>query len=197
MKTLELSITILLMLAISCTKNGINRPSQSTSNVSNSTKEASFTIGQNYQGGIIFYIDKTKQHGLIVSTADLLTSTENTQVAWKHGPNVITGASGIAVGTGASNTSAIVAAIGSKGQYAALLCSKYKVGIYQDWYLPSKNELNLLYAQKAVIPGLSATNYWSSSEVNKGKAWDQEFGGGFQFKDNKTFTLRVRAVHSF
>jgi len=194
MKTLKSAIACLLLLsAISCTKTSNNLSSSPASNVSNSTKEtSSFTIGQSYHGGIIFYIDHTGQHGLIAATAD-----QGTGIAWKRGPNVVTGASGTAVGTGASNTDAIIAATGSTGNYAALLCSKYKAGIYKDWYLPSKNELNLLYAQRAVVGNFGATNYWSSSEANKGKAWDQEFGGGFQFKDNKSFTLNVRAISSF
>jgi hypothetical protein len=197
MKSLRTGIACLLLLsAISCTKTNEHPTAiTSASDVSNST--AAFTIGQSYHGGKIFFIDNTGQHGLIVSNDDLVTSTNNTQIAWKSGPNVVTGASATAVGTGASNTATIVAAIGNKGQYAALLCSRFKVGIYVDWYLPSKNELNLLYKQRAAIGNLDATNYWSSSEVSKGKAWDQEFGGGFQFKDEKTFTLRVRAVSSF
>ena len=198
MKTLRTGIACLLLAsAISCTKME-NHPATaalSASDASNST--AAFTIGQTYHGGIIFYIDNTKQHGLIVSKNDLATSTGNTQIAWKIGANIITGAKGTAIGTGAGNTATIVAAIGNKGNYAALLCSKFKVGTYQDWYLPSKAELNQLYLHRAAINNLGATNYWSSSEASKGQAWDQEFGGGFQFKDNKTFTLRVRAVSSF
>ena len=53
-----------------------------------------------------------------------------------------------------------------------------------------------MYQQKAVL-GISTGDYWSSSEVNKGKAWEQEYGGGFQFKDSKSFTLHVRAIESF
>jgi hypothetical protein len=197
MKSLKTGIACLLLLSsISCTKTN-EHPTAITSapDVSNST--AAFTIGQSYHGGKIFYIDSTGQHGLIVSDSDLVTSTNNTQIAWKVGLNVVTGATGIGIGTGASNTSKIIAAIGTKGQYAALLCSKFKSGVYVDWYLPSKNELNQLYKHRAKIGNLDPSNYWSSSEVSKGKAWDQEFGGGFQFQDSKSFTLRVRAVSSF
>lgn len=198
MKKVKIGIAVLILLsAISCTKT-MNNKSESASNASNLSNEtASFTIGQSYHGGIIFYIDGTGQHGLIASTDDLLAGGSNPQIPWKHGPNVVTGASGTAIGTGASNTAGIIAALGDNGQYAAALCDKYKVGIYKDWYLPSKAELNLLYKQRSVLGNLSATNYWSSSEASKGKAWDQEFGGGFQFRDNKAFTLRVRAISSF
>jgi len=190
---LKTMIAILLISATGCVKEGSKVSTVSQSNSSNSV--AAFQIGQAYNGGIIFYIDGSGQHGLIVSTADLLTNNQSAQISWKKGPNVVTGASGVAVGTGASNTQKIVNALGSTGQYAALLCDKYKSGIYKDWYLPSKNELNLLYQQKAII-GISG-QYWSSSEASLGKAWDQEFGGGFQFKDRKSFTLNVRAVSAF
>jgi hypothetical protein len=198
MKTLKMGIACLLLAsAISCTKTE-DHPAPATTSASNEVNStAAFTIGQTYHGGIIFYIDNTGQHGLIVSKNDLSTALGNTQFSWKIGANVITGATGTAIGTGASNTATIIAAIGNKGNYAALLCSRYKAGIYEDWYLPSKAELNQLYLHSAAVGNLSATNYWSSTEASKAKAWDQEFGGGFQFKDNKTFTLRVRAVSSF
>lgn len=180
--------------AIACTKEGA-RTSTALQSTSTDDATAAFHIGQTYHGGYIFYIDKTGKHGLIVSKTDLVNSSQSAQISWKKGKNIVTGASDIAVGTGASNTQKIVDALGTTGQYAALLCYKYKTGQYKDWYLPSKKELDLLYQQKAVI-GVSG-QYWSSSETGKAKAWDQEFGGGFAFKDNKGFTLNVRAISSF
>ena len=190
---LKTTIALLLVSAIGCEKESAKTSTVSQSNSSNAV--AAFQIGQHYNGGTIFYIDNSGQHGLIVSNADLLDNNQSTQISWKKGKNVVTGATGTAVGTGASNTQKIVNALGTTGQYAALLCYKYKTGIYKDWYLPSKKELDLLYQQKAVI-GVSG-QYWSSSEASLGKAWDQEFGGGFAFKDNKSFTLQVRAVSAF
>jgi len=182
---------LLLLTAMSCTKEKVSSPSLATQTTDKSTE--AFTIGQSYHGGIIFYIDGTGQHGLIVSTTDI----GGGNVAWEPGANKVTGATGTANGTGASNTATIVSVLGNTGNYAALICANYSSGGFSDWYLPSKAELNLLFKKRAFVSGLSGSNYWSSSEVSKGKAWDQEFGGGFQFKDNKTFTLLVRAVSSF
>jgi len=183
--------SLLLLSAISCTKT-VNSPSPAALLSSTGDDQtAAFTIGQSYHGGIIFYIDGTGQHGLIAATTD-----QSTGVSWKTGPNKVTGATATAVGTGAANTNTITASLGSTGNYAALLCANYVSGTFKNWYLPSKDELNLMYQQKAVL-GISSGDYWSSSEVNKGKAWEQEFGGGFQFKDSKSFTLHVRAVESF
>ena len=184
--------SLLLLTAISCTKT-VNSPSAlATAQATTSDEQtAAFTIGQSYHGGIIFYIDATGLHGLIAATTD-----QGTGISWKTGANTVTGATATAVGTGSANTKKITTALGNTGNYAALLCANYVSGTYKNWYLPSKDELNLMYQQKAVL-GISAGDYWSSSEVNKGKAWEQEFGGGFQFKYTKSFTLNVRAIESF
>ena len=190
MKTkINIAAVCMLVCIMSCTKDATKSAATQSSTSNNSV--ASFTIGQAYHGGIIFYIDNTGNHGLIAATSD-----QGTGISWKKTKNVLTGATGNAVGTGLSNTQKIVAAQGN-GNYAASLCLNYESGNFKDWYLPSKKELDLLYQQRNVVGNLSATNYWSSTEATKGKAWDQEFGGGFQFKDDKGFTLNVRAISSF
>ena len=191
MKTaLKTTIAFLLLSAIACVKESSKISSVSQTN-NTSDAVAALQIGQSYHGGIIFYIDNTGKHGLVVSKVDL-----STQIAWTAGAKAVTGATGVAVGTGASNTQLIVNAQGHTTSYAALLCHSYQKGDYADWYLPSKDELDLLYQQKGIL-GISAGDYWSSSEVSQGKAWEQEFGGGFKFKNSKSFTLHVRAISSF
>jgi hypothetical protein len=69
---------------------------------------------------------------------------------------------------------------------------------YTDWRLPTKNELNLLYNQKAIVGGFSSTiSYWSSTEVPD-IAWARKFdvGGLGDFVD-KTYTICVRSVRNF
>jgi hypothetical protein len=193
-QTIKTTITALLFITIfSCTKQNINKPDTSFNNASSSDKSTTaFTIGEHFGGGIIFFIDNTGQHGLIAAATD-----QGTGIRWNNGKNVITNATGIKVGTGKANTNKIVNVQGKTGTYAALVCYQHAHNGFSDWYLPSKNELNLLFQQRNVVGGFSATNYWSSSETSQGKAWDQEFGGGFQFKDSKSFTLNVRAIRSF
>lgn len=64
---------------------------------------------------------------------------------------------------------------------AKKMCEDYRGGGYDDWYLPTKDELNLIY-QNLRKPGKIAGNdeYWSSSLVNKYDAWYQRFGDGAQ-----------------
>lgn len=180
------------IIIFSCTKQNVEKPAASVKSLS-SDDLATFKIGQHYGGGIIFYIDNTGMHGLIAAESDDTMG----QIQWGHGANRVTGATGINIGTGKSNTSKIVQVLGRSGVYAALVCFNYANDGFFDWYLPSKNELNQLFKRRNIVGGFSATNYWSSSETSKGTAWDQEFGGGFQFKDSKSFTYRVRAIRSF
>jgi hypothetical protein len=138
---------------------------------------STYTLGQSFGGGIIFYIDATGQHGLIAATVDA-----SANAIWSAASS-ITGATGIATGTGSANTNSIVSALGT-GIYAASLCKLYfNSGGYTDWYLPSIMELNLLFNQRGLVPGLyySGTNnppsvlYWSSSEVNADDAYASDF----------------------
>jgi hypothetical protein len=82
---------------------------------------------------------------------------------------------------------------------AASYCQKLVFGGYNDWYLPNRYELNLMFTNKSDIPGLSETYghyYWSSTEGN-GYAWGQQFYDGYQaseFETQKNKALRVRCV---
>jgi len=146
-----------------------------------------FAIGQNLFGGIIFYIDTTGIHGLISATTD--------QGSAKWGCLSIIGGTSTAIGTGQANTTAIVNGCSTAG-IAARVCNDLVLNGYDDWFLPSKDELNLMYAQKTVIGGFS-WYYWSSSESNMMNAWCEDFTNGAQSTYVKTASWKVRAVRAF
>ena len=148
-------------------------------------------IGMCYQGGIIAYIDSTGQHGLIAATAD-----QSEGIQWYNGSYIVTGATGTAIGTGLTNTNAIIAAQGS-GSYAASIARDYNGGGYTDWFLPSKDELNQLYENKTTNMGFTDYYYWSSTEFDLNIGWLQDFYTGFQDNIFKNFTTNVRAVRAF
>lgn len=83
---------------------------------------------------------------------------------------------------------------------AKTLCSEYRGGGYDDWYLPNMDELNYIY-QNLRKPGkiLGDEWFWSSSEgYNYGtSAWRQLFTVGTQYSTNKGSISFVRAVRSF
>jgi hypothetical protein len=124
---------------------------------------------------------------------------------------VTAGANVTVTGTG---TSAIVAQAGAGSTYAAGLCDAYTndnygTGVFSDWYLPSRGELNDLWnsikaVQKALdSDGNSATTaitqsyYWSSTEYNYNYAWFCYLYNGKSINGHKNTSDCVRAVRAF
>ena len=67
-----------------------------------------------------------------------------------------------------------------------------------NWRLPNKEELNLMYElHKKGIGDFTDVNYWSSSEFYAYYAWSQYFYDGYRYYFYKSYPLRVRAVRSF
>jgi hypothetical protein len=148
-------------------------------------------IGESYGGGIVFWVDATGQHGLIAATAD-----QSAGIQWNNGSSTTTNAVRDGIGAGMYNTERIIANQGA-GNYAAQLCANYQGGGYGDWCLPSKYELNLLYAQKVSVGGFDGAYYCCSSENDHNNAWIQSFINGLQIGYNKDFSFCVRAVRAF
>ena len=132
---------------------------------------------------------------------------------------------GTAIGTGKKNTELLVGAMGESAykydstdsdnnsekisDYAARLCDilEYtKDGVkYDDWFLPSMDELNLMYTSLheqglGGFEGSSVPWYWSSSEGNHYYAyyaWKQSFYSGNQSWSYRVYCNRVRPVRAF
>ncbi|NVO19706.1 MAG: DUF1566 domain-containing protein [Bacteroidetes bacterium] len=157
-------------------------------------------IGENYGGGIVFYVYDYGQHGLIAALAD-----QSTALQWYNGVYRITGATGDGMNAGVMNTAMIVAtqmADNQNGNFAAKICADYSNislgGVsYGDWYLPSKYELNLLWQKKGIVGGFGYFYYWSSTEVGDSYAWGQIFSDGEQHLYVKGDPDNVRAIRAF
>ncbi|HMT34786.1 MAG TPA: DUF1566 domain-containing protein, partial [Chitinophagaceae bacterium] len=83
------------------------------------------------------------------------------------------------------------------GGYGAQSAANFQGDNYGDWYLPSKYELNLLYAQKTVVGGFVNDFYWSSTESSPTNAWAVNFTNGNQGNGSKAFVDYIRAIRSF
>ena len=72
---------------------------------------------------------------------------------------------------------------------------------YDDWYLPSKDELELMYStigQGGVnIGGFADNYYWSSSENYNYSAWVVDFNNGYTNDYGKSSAIRVRVIRAF
>jgi|GEM_PF-5938785 len=163
-------------------------------------------IGLNHEGGIIFYMDPSGNGtGLVSAVMD-----QSTGAQWGCFGTLI-GGTNETIGTGQANTTAIVNGCGETG-IAAKLCDDLVVGIYDDWYLPSKDELNEMWVNLADsdgdgtntgpsdpnnIGGFADSFYWSSSEFDDFNAWLQSFNDGFQPSGSKGGNVRVRAIRAF
>jgi len=110
-----------------------------------------------------------------------------------------------AVGFGKKNTTLIVERLKALNETnkAAQLCAALDVNGYKDWFLPSKDELDLMYKNLKLkgLGGFSTNYYWSSSQTSNlfDRAWNQRFSDGAQLNFNfiKTNTNSVRAVRAF
>jgi len=116
--------------------------------------------------------------------------------------NIANDASGRSIGTGKRNTAIIIAAEeaerpgGNTYIYAALACDNYSTATADDWFLPSRDELNELYKERAHF-GISSGLFWSSSQSDSNGAWGQNFANGGQYNLGKDYGIDVRAVRAF
>lgn len=167
-------------------------------------------VGQPAFGGIIAAL-YGGLNNLIAAVAD-----NSSGVEW-GGDGVTIGVGAQSNTDGASNTAAIVAALGANEgvPYAALVCSDYEVdsqgntpceagnACYNDWFLPAgsnttaSGQLMALFAHGTSIGGISPSTYLSSTEVNTGFAWAQHLTSGSQSVQLKAVSNRVRCVRAF
>lgn len=204
MKLKTLLLFVLLMAS--------NAYSQDASSVGNQAKGDKtnqqahpriYNIGDFAQGGIVFWVDETGQHGLVCSKIDY-------EFLESWGGDEESHAGGDGIYAGKANTLIIVCGNGSNTS-AASFCVNLQVTenevAYGDWYLPSKHELNLIYLNKTIIDATAiendgwylddVTGYWSSTSSDDKTAWTQDFSNGQQVVGQKYDGRMVRAIRSF
>lgn len=180
--------------------------------------------GKTYEGGLIFYLNIIDGSGLVAATEDLTTKNQNKQIRWgcptidimylnnvKDTPSDSETVIGARVGDGMLNTNAILAGCDEE-DIAARLCAELILNGKNDWFLPSRGELNLMFKNLADPDGDGNVHdsnnlgkftyeiYWSSTEYfYTDAAWGQIFLGanGNQANDWKDKGFQVRAARAF
>ena len=163
--------------------------------------------GKTYAGGLIFYLDLINGIGMISAPSDQSTAQ------WGCNGTYIANASNPNIWGGKGNTNLIISECTESG-IAAEICASLDLNNYDDWYLPSKDELNLLYINLHLngLGGFTTGSggnvngwYWSSTEgeLDGDAAWVQSFKdgqNGIQVTYDigvKDFTNHVRAIRNF
>lgn len=184
-------------------------------------------IGDFYQGGVVIHIYQHGEngyvngeiHGVISSTVDQTFNSTSTYYPgetgcmWQPGTYDasaqttyfnLTNSSSTALGTGGQNTNMILAVAQQTGLPfpAATLARQYIAGGFNDWSLPSKEELQKQYEKRNLIGGFFNGWYWSSTEKNIYYAEALNFGtGNFDstggYKGPGGTAYKVRAIRYF
>jgi hypothetical protein len=162
-------------------------------------------IGEEFGGGVVFHLWRDAsgvEHGLIVGKTNLSTSQ-----VWSNINASLIGTIAQSSWNGLSNSNAIVSQAGHTNS-AALLCLNSTNGGQSDWYLPSIDELSLLWHNRFNVNkslstiGLAlnipnAAGYWSSTEFDNIYAEWFNFDIGIALSDTKNYPYYVRAVRAF
>ena len=163
-------------------------------------------LGNYALGGVIFYIDETLNHGLVVALND------NESGEWGCSNEEISNANDSTLGSGYRNTLAILASDCEPAGISAIIAA-YSASTFisedtlvNDWYLPSIDELKLLYQEREWIDDsltvyngkrFENTTYWSSTQSGTDKAKSLSFGNGSTKSSYKISVNEVRSIRAF
>ena len=146
--------------------------------------------GKSYEGGLIFHLTANGK-GFVAASIDL------NDAKWGC-LGIEVDADGCDIGDGSLNTTRIVRDC-LESEIAARLCIDLVLNDKTDWFLPSKDELNLMYTNLHLNGhgAFLADTYWSSSEFLELFAIGQDFSDGEQITPDKSSSKHVRAFRTF
>ncbi|NNK28908.1 MAG: TIR domain-containing protein [Flavobacteriaceae bacterium] len=165
-------------------------------------RRSNIVLGEKFEGGIIFHIDESNGRGLIMAQGD----QTNSPIFWleRESDKKVDKAGAYDTGLfdGKSNTEQLVKIFGD-GNYPAKICSDLEIEGFTDWYLPSQEELDLLY-ENIDKGNFRDKYYWSSTEISNRDVYYRSFYDGLDYDklakqsnyaiQNKAY---VRAIRQF
>ena len=154
-------------------------------------------IGEEYQGGVIFWIDPASEgkKGLIAAKNDTVTD-----VFWSRLSGFSTygtGGRSAEIGAGQTNSAAMLATAAAAGQ-AIKYVHELVISGYNDWFIGSEKEMLQLWSRRFDVGNFNPTrDYWSSTESSwdRSRAIDWESGSAMTRDKNNKFN--VRAIRKF
>lgn len=194
-------------------------------------------VGKFYQGGIIFYLDSINHVGLIAAPGDINPEIPPNQAfpfcIFPIGNTPVV--TDTVIGSGRQNCLNILAinnnlvlgvvtpvnsTTSTNLNSSVKICDIAVINGYDDWYLPSRNELRLMWFLRDVIGNFATsinggTVYGSSSQVNgsanpgnpvsgNSVSWDVQFNydpanslSPFLRPDPAGYTVIVRPIRTF
>jgi hypothetical protein len=143
------------------------------------TLQSPYNTGQLHSGGSILAIDSTGMHGIIAALPKYIVS-----LPWSNSYGSV-GGTFANFGKGQANTERLVATLANPAGTAALYCQNLVAEGYDDWFLPSYEELwyfrnNMSFMQWLQYP---FDMYWTSTETNASTAYFVVMGGGASFNN--------------
>lgn len=146
-------------------------------------------IGVDKNHDLSYYVNRSDW----VDSTDFNTSPGTFNYEW-GGHGTETGITGADIGSGLSNTNSLIGMnLQPRGSGWYVVWDKikeFRQSHSSNWFLPSKDELNLIYEVRNDLNNLSLNkvpSYWSSSEKDSTDARIQDFGDGEQPSAWKSF----------
>ena len=179
--------------------------------VINSAAPNGLYIGQSYAGGIIFYLDDTGEHGLVSADIDQQIINLEGGDQNRRCPVGTFFETDTIIGSGAQNTTNIISACNTSSN-VAYICDNLVLNGYDDWFLPSIDELNLMFQNLRnnglgnFVSGGCIDTYASSSSENGGLEFfsilfDSTCGRGkgsfYNYNMRRNEGVNIRAIRAF
>jgi TolB-like protein len=161
-------------------------------------------------GGIIFHVNLAAGEWKYLEAAPATAeATSQWSISQKIATKSIKDSRG--VGMGKPNTEYIMQQamqLGGGFGWAAQICDELEVNGYDDWFLPSRDELNIMWGalHRRGLGGFKSEWYWSSTPSNDDGTciWIINFAHGSQlenlggfYSENWNKQYRVRAIRQF